>query len=106
MIILGATKVFPSQIEQIILGVDGLAPHYEIVVDRTAGIDSLEVRVEISETMPELDEMKSLEQATARVAQKIDALIGIKARVTLVEPKTIARTGGGKVRRVIDKRQI
>jgi phenylacetate-CoA ligase len=106
MIILGATKVFPSQIEQIILGVDGLAPHYEIVVERTAGIDSLEVRVEISETMPELDEMKSLEHATAKVAQRIEAIIGIKARVALVEPKTIARAAAGKIRRVIDRRQI
>ena len=106
MIIMGATKVFPSQIEQVILGVDGLAPHYEIVVDRAAGIDILEVRVEISETMPALDEMKSLEQATAKVAQRIDAVLGIKAKVTLVEPQTIARAGGGKIRRVLDKRQI
>jgi phenylacetate-CoA ligase len=106
MIIMGAVKVFPSQVEEIVLGVEGLAPHYEIVVDREAGIDTLEVRVEISETMPGLDEMKSLEQAKSRVAQRIDTVLGVKAKVTLVEPKSIARAGGGKARRVVDRRQI
>lgn len=106
LIIMGASKVFPSQIEQIILSVSGLQPHYEIVVDREAGIDTLEVRVEISETMPELDEMKSLENLRRRVAQEIDSLLGVKARVTLVEPKTIARQIEGKTRRVVDKRRM
>lgn len=106
LIIMGASKVFPSQIEQIILSVSGLQPHYEIVVDREAGIDTLEVRVEISETIPELDEMKSLENLRRRVAQEIDSLLGVKARVTLVEPKTIARQIEGKTRRVVDKRRM
>jgi phenylacetate-CoA ligase len=106
MIILGAVKVFPSQIEQIILEVKGLEPHYEIVVDRAAGIDTLEVRVEISEAMPELDEMKSLEAVRTRVAQGIDTVLGITAKVTLVEPRTIARVSEGKQRRVVDKRRI
>ncbi len=106
MIIMGAVKVFPSQVEEIVLGVQGLTPHFEIVVEREAGIDTLEVRVEISETMPELDEMKSLEQAKARVAQKLDTILGVKAKVTLVEPKSIARPGEAKIRRVVDRRRI
>jgi len=106
LIIMGASKVFPSQIEQIILSVSGLQPHYEIVVDREAGIDTLEVRVEISESMPALDEMKSLEKLQRRVAEEIDSLIGVKARVTLVEPRTIARQIEGKTRRVVDKRRM
>jgi phenylacetate-CoA ligase len=106
MIIMGAVKVFPSQVEEIVLGVQGLAPHFEIVVERVAGIDTLEVRVEISETMPELDEMKSLEQAKARIAQKMDTVLGVKAKVTLVEPKSIARPGDAKIRRVVDRRRI
>ena len=106
MIIMGAVKVFPSQVEEIVLGEQGLTPHYEIVVDREEGLDTLEVRVEISETMPELDEMKSLEQAKARVARRIDTVLGVKAKVTLVEPKSIARPGEGKARRVIDRRRI
>ncbi len=106
LIIMGASKVFPSQIEQIILSVSGLQPHYEIVVDRHAGIDTLEVRVEISESMPALDEMKSLEKLKWRVEAEIDSLIGVKARVTLVEPRTIARQIEGKTRRVVDKRRM
>jgi len=106
MIIMGATKIFPSQVEQIILEVKGLEPHYQIVVDREDGIDTLEVRVEISETMPEMDEMKTLEQAKARLGQKIDAVLGVKVKVTLVEPRSIARAGEGKTRRVVDNRQI
>ena len=95
LIIMGASKVFPSQIEQILLSVSGLQPHYEILVDREAGIDTLEVRVEISESMPALDEMKSLEKLKGRVASEMDSLIGIKARQ--VE---------GETRRVVDKRRM
>jgi phenylacetate-CoA ligase len=106
MINLGAVKAFPSQIEQIILDIEGLEPHYEIVVDRVKGIDTLEVRVEINGAMPGLDEMKSLEKIRSQVARGIDTVLGITAKVTLVEPKGIARPGEGKARRVIDKRQF
>jgi phenylacetate-CoA ligase len=106
MIIMGAVKVFPSQIEQVIMEVKGLQPHYEIVVDRAGGIDSLEVKVEISEEMPELDEMKKLEQVRSRIAQGLASLLDMPAKVTLVEPRAIVRPEGGKARRVVDKRQI
>jgi phenylacetate-CoA ligase len=105
LIIMGASKVFPSQIEQILLSVSGLQPHYEIVVDREAGIDTLEVRVEISESMP-LDEFQSLENLRIRVAKEIDSQLSVTARVTLVEPKSIARQIEGKTRRVVDKRRM
>jgi phenylacetate-CoA ligase len=106
MIIMGAVKVFPSQIEQVLLDVKGLQPHYEIVVDRAAGIDTLEVRVEISEDMPGLDEMKKLEQFRSRIVHGLSALLDTPAKVTLVEPRTIPRSEGGKARRVVDKRQL
>jgi phenylacetate-CoA ligase len=106
LIIMGASKVFPSQIEQIILGVEGLQPHYEIIVDREAGIDTMEVRVEISEAMPGMDEMKTLERAKDRLAKGIDAAVGVKAKVTLVEPRKIARQTEGKQRRVVDRRRM
>jgi phenylacetate-CoA ligase len=103
---MGAVKVFPSQVEEVVAGEQGLTPHYEIVVDREDGVDTLEVRVEISESMPELDEMKSLEQVKARVARRLDTVLGVKARVTLVEPRSIARPGDSKARRVVDRRRI
>ena len=106
LIIMGASKVFPSQIEQIILGVEGLQPHYEIIVDREAGIDTMEVRVEISEAMPGMDEMKTLERAKDRLAKGIDAAVGVMAKVTLVEPRKNARQTEGKQRRVVDRRRM
>ena len=96
MIIMGAVKVFPSQIEQVIMEVKGLQPHYEIVVDRAGGIDSLEVRVESAED----------EQLRSRISQALASLLDMPAKVTLVEPRAIARPEGGKARRVVDKRQI
>ena len=104
MIMMGAAKIFPSQVEQIILGVPGLQPHFEIVLDRENGVDTLAVRVELSESMPMMDEMKSLEAARARVAREIEALAGVAARVTLAEPLSIERRLEGKARRVTDRR--
>jgi phenylacetate-CoA ligase len=106
LIIMGATKVFPSQIEHIIIEAMGLPPRFEIIVDRVAGIDSMEVRIEISEAMPALDEMRTLQRAMAKVEHGIDSAVGIKAKVTLVEPRTIAPEAGGKARHVVDRRQL
>jgi phenylacetate-CoA ligase len=96
MIIMGAVKVFPSQIEQVIMEVEGLRPHYEIVVDRVGGTDTLEVRVESAPN----------EQLRSRIARTLSSLLDMPAKVTLVEPRAIARAEGGKTRRVVDKRQI
>ena len=106
MILLGPAKVFPSQIEQIILEVQGLEPHYEIIVSRKDGVDSLEIHVEISNDMPDMDKLRNLDEARARVAQRIDALFGIRAHVTLVNPGRIARATEGKTRRVVDTREL
>jgi phenylacetate-CoA ligase len=97
LIIMGAVKVLPSQIEQIILDVEGLQPHYEIVVDRVGGADTLEIRVETGEEMPGMDE---------RISRKLAALLDAPVKVTLVEPRTFARSEGGKARRVVDKRPV
>jgi phenylacetate-CoA ligase len=106
LIILGDVKVMPLQIEQILLETQGVEPRYEIVVDRIDGRDTLEVRVEISEAMPQMDEMKSLERMKEKIVRKLDTVFGVKARVTLVEPRTISTAGAGKTSRVIDKRRI
>jgi phenylacetate-CoA ligase len=107
LIILGDVKIMPLQIEQILLETQGVEPRYEIVVERIDGLDSLEVRVEISEAMPEMDEMKSLERMKDKIVRKLDTVFGVKARVTLVEPRTIAQAQtSGKISRVIDKRRI
>ncbi len=107
LIILGDVKVMPVQIEQILLETQGVKPSYEIVVDRLEGRDSLEVRVEISEAMPEMDEMRSLERMKETIVRRLDTVFGVKAKVTLVEPRTLAGGGtAGKASRVIDKRRL
>jgi phenylacetate-CoA ligase len=105
MIIMGASKLFPSQVEQVVLGVPGLQPHFEIILDRENGMDLMTVRVEISETMPGMDELKTLEAARTRVARELEALAGTAPRVVLAEPRSIARQLEGKTRRVTDLRR-
>lgn len=105
LINLGAVKVFPSRIEQIILDIDGLGPHYEIVLDRAMGIDTMELRVERAAGAA-ADESKSPEKLRARLLRELEGSMGITAQVSLVEPRDIAPPAEGKARRVVDKRQI
>lgn len=104
LIFIEGLKVFPSQIEEILLSVEGATPHFRIVLDREEGLDTMEVQVEISEAVPAFDEMKNLEKLRDAIARRIDSLIGIQAKVSLVEPRSLAREGQGKLRRVIDNR--
>lgn len=105
MINLGDVKVFPSQIEEVLAATEGVEPHYEIVVDRVDGLDTLEVRVEIAADRLEVDEVRSIEGLKERIARRLGASLAIPAKVTLAEPKTLARAGEGKLRRVVDRRR-
>ena len=96
-------KVFPSQIEQILLEVEGTAPHYLIVLAREGGDDVLEIRVELSEAVTEIDELKNLEHLRDRIAQRVAHDTGISAKITLAEPRSL-RTVGSKAKRVVDTR--
>jgi len=105
MLIIRGINVFPSQIEAVLMGIDGVSPHYQIVVDREKGkLDELEVWVEVS---PEVfsDEIRQLEAQEQRITSVISNALGLKARAKLVEPKTIARSEG-KAKRVIDRRDL
>ena len=104
LIIMGATKVFPSQIEEIVLEEKGLAPHCQLVIDRVDGVDTLEVKVEVQEETPSAEQRREREQAASRITRKLDAVLGIRAGVSLVDPHTLARAGEGKLRKVIDNR--
>ena len=106
MLIIDGINVFPSQIEEVLLQVEGTAPHYLIVLDREAGIDTMEIRIEVPEELPFGDEVGRLQRFKSGIQEHLDAALGIKTRVTLAEPKTIARSTGGKMKRVIDKREL
>jgi len=104
MFIIRGVNVFPSQVETALLQVEGTLPHYEIVLTREKGLDQMEVRVEVT---PDVfsDTMRALEAVHQKLADAVDQVLGIRVAVTLVEPRSIARSEG-KARRVIDKRKL
>ena len=96
--------VFPSQIERALLKIEGLEPHYQIIVTRPHHLDELEVQVETSEKLFS-DEVKHVEEVKKMIENKIHNEIGLRVNVSLVEPKSLPRSEG-KAIRVIDKREI
>ncbi len=105
MIIVRGINVFPSQIEHVLLKIEGILPHYQLIVERAAGgLDDLEVMVEVDEKLFS-DELKKLEGLKTRIKKDIESLLGVLVKVKLVEPKTIERSMG-KSKRVIDKRTM
>jgi phenylacetate-CoA ligase len=103
MLIIRGVNVYPSQIEQVLLEIDGTEPHYQIIVDRKGTLDELEVLVEVDEGLF-FDEMKKQRQLVEEIEEKLRSALSLSARVKLVEPKTIARSEG-KAKRVLDKRK-
>ncbi len=104
MLIIRGVNVFPSQIEQVLMSIEGVEPHYLIIVDRQGAMDTMEVQVEVSENIFS-DEIKDMVSITKHIQADIKDLIGSTCKITLVEPKTIKRSEG-KAQRVIDKRKI
>jgi phenylacetate-CoA ligase len=102
MLIIRGVNVYPSQIEDALLQVEGVEPHYLIIVERVGAMDTLEVRIEVAGEMFS-DMMADMVAFTDRVSDRIHSVVGLQAKVTLVEPGTIERTAG-KARRVIDTR--
>jgi phenylacetate-CoA ligase len=104
MLIIRGVNVFPSQIESVIMDIEGVEPHYQMIVTREGTLDVLEVQVEINESVF-TDAIKGLEKLAKRVEHDIKDLLGVSCKVRLVEPKTIQRSEG-KAKRVIDKRTL
>lgn len=104
MLIIRGVNVFPSQVEHVLMGVEGVEPHYQIVVDRVGNLDTMSVQVEVSDGLFS-DEIKILEKLTAKIQREIKDLLGVTCKVLLVSPKTIQRSEG-KAQRVIDNRKI
>ncbi|MDR3237462.1 MAG: phenylacetate--CoA ligase [Spirochaetia bacterium] len=102
MLIIRGVNVFPSQIEHVLMQVEGIAPHYQIILDRKTAMDDVEVMVEVSESGFS-DKLTGLEALKKRLAEKLKNVLGVSMKVTLVEPMTIERSEG-KAKRVIDKR--
>ncbi|HIJ87468.1 MAG TPA: phenylacetate--CoA ligase [Desulfuromonadales bacterium] len=104
MLIIRGVNVFPSQIESILIGIEGVEPHYLLVVDRVENLDTLEVHVEVDERIFS-DEIKILQRLAKRIEKEIKDKLGITCTARLVEPRSIQRSEG-KATRVIDKRKL
>ncbi len=103
MLIIRGVNVFPSQIESVLVGKDGVSPHYMLIVDRQGTLDTLEVNVEIADDFP-IDEIRKLQAIEKTLEKDIKDIIGITTKVKIVEPKSLARFEG-KAARVIDNRK-
>jgi phenylacetate-CoA ligase len=101
MLKIRGVNVFPSQIEEVVLSVDGLGPHYEIVVERDGYSDKLTVRVELARAT---DSFKDLERIEKEVKSKLKIVLGLDAKIKLESPNTLARFEG-KAKRVRDLRK-
>ena len=104
MLIIRGVNVYPSQIETILIEAEGTEPHYQIILDRVGALDDIEIRVEVNEKLFS-DELKVLDALKKRLTDRMRSVLGISAKITLVEPMSIARSEGKAVR-VIDKRKI
>ena len=101
MLKIRGVNVFPSQIEEVVLSVEGLGPHYEIIVERDGYADKLSVRVELATAT---DSFKVLENIEKSVRNKLKIMLGLDAKVILESPNTLARFEG-KAKRVRDLRK-
>ena len=102
MLKIRGVNVFPSQIEEVVLGFSELGPHYEILLEREGYNDKLTVRVEL---LTSTDSFSVLEDITRRVREKLKTVLGLDAKVTLVSPNTLERFEG-KAKRIRDLRGI
>jgi phenylacetate-CoA ligase len=102
MLIIRGVNVYPSQIEAVLLEVEGTLPHYQIILTRDHGLDQIEVQVEVTSQVFS-DRVGALEALAEKIMDTIERVVGIRIKVTLVEPQTIQRSEG-KAKRVIDKR--
>ncbi|KAF0218504.1 MAG: phenylacetate-CoA [Geobacteraceae bacterium] len=104
MLIIRGVNVFPSQIEEVLVAIEGCEPHYQLVIDRKGALDTLEVRIEVTENIF-FDEMKMQRAFLEKFEKRIESVLGVGATVKLVEPNSIPRHEG-KAQRVIDNRKL
>ncbi len=104
MLIIRGVNLFPSQIEHVLLEMGETSAHYLLYVDKENNLDTLELQVEMDESNL-MDTIRDLQMLSNKIQHALNSAIGLSVKVTLVEPKTIARSEGKAVR-VIDKRKM
>ena len=102
MLIIRGVNVFPQQIEGLLMESEGLTPNYQIIVGSVNNLDTLEVRVEVSDSLF-ADEIRKLQMLENRLQKNIKEFLGVTAKVRLMEPRSIQRSEG-KAQRIVDQR--
>jgi phenylacetate-CoA ligase len=117
MLIIRGVNLYPTQIEEVLVDIEGIVPHYQIIVTRTGTLDDVEVRVEIAEahfqdaTGIALLENESegnprLRELSDTIARAMKQTLGLTTRISLAAPGKIPRSEGGKLKRTLDLRQL
>jgi phenylacetate-CoA ligase len=103
MFIISGVNVFPSAVERVLFGIEGIEPYYQIVLDRKGALDTFDVQVEVTEAIFNgwMDDLRAFER---EVTERLRSALLVRPKVKLVEPGTLERTEG-KAKRVIDGRQ-
>jgi phenylacetate-CoA ligase len=104
MLIIRGVNMFPSQIEAILFAIEGVEPHYQIIVERKGALDELTILVEVSKDIF-TDQLSLLVEMEKKIRTRIHAEVGLTPTLKLVEPRTLERNLG-KAKRVIDKREL
>jgi phenylacetate-CoA ligase len=102
MFIVRGINVFPSQVEEALMEIEGVEPHFQILLERKGALDDMEVQIEVEPSFFP-DAMRKLVEFERHVEDKLQEELGVRARVKLVEPRKVPRYTG-KARRVFDKR--
>jgi len=102
MLKIRGVNVFPSQIESVLMGLKHIGPHYQLVIRREGFMDTLEVKVELVDSML-LEQYGELERLQKQINQKLHTVLGIDSKISLVEPKSLERFQG-KAKRILDLR--
>jgi phenylacetate-CoA ligase len=105
MLIIRGVNIFPSQIEQALIEIEGIEPQYLIIINRENHLDEMELQVEVKKELFS-DETRGLEGLRNRIEHVMKSKLQIGLKVKLVEPKTIIRPEVGKVKRVVDNRKL
>ena len=102
MLIIKGVNVFPTQIENILINIEDIAPHYMLYITRQNYRDSLEIKVEVTNTAL-LENYQLLDNLKKKIEAKLQSILGLRTKVTLVPPKTLERFQG-KAKRIVDMR--
>ncbi len=100
--IIKGVNVFPSQIESVLVGMENVGPHYQLVVRKKNYLDTLEVKVELIDASL-LESFGELQALQKKMHDRLKSVLGLETRVTLVSPKSLERFQG-KAKRVLDLR--